>query len=125
MISIIDISGEGWLRPVPTRERLARLAAYPGMRPFVLLLVLTASAIARDFVRPWVVPPPKPAAVSTLQSPFLRAPDVPPPPRPALPPLMPVGFPFPIVITPCTWFPGNPVFLIEGDKITMWKDPVR
>jgi hypothetical protein len=95
------------------------------MRPFVLLLLLTASAIAQDFVRPWVVPPPKPAAVSTLQSPFLRAPDAPPPTRPALPPLMPVGFPFPIVINTCTSFPGNPVFIIEGDKITMRKAPVR
>jgi hypothetical protein len=94
------------------------------MRPFVLFLLLTASALARDFVRPWVVPPPKPAAVTTLQSPFLRAPDAPPPTRPA-PLLLPAGFPFPIVLTPCTWFPGNPVFLIEGDKITMWKDPVR
>ena len=95
------------------------------MRPCVLLLLLTASAIAQDFVRPWVVPPPKPAAVSTLQSPFLRAPDAPPPTRPALPPLMPAGFPFPIVINTCTWFPGNPVFIIEGDKITMRKAPVR
>ena len=95
-----------------------------GMRPFVLFLLLTASALARDFVRPWVVPPPKPAAVTTLQSPFLRAPDAPPPTRPA-PLLLPAGFLFPIVLTPCTWFPGNPVFLIEGDKITMWKDPVR
>jgi hypothetical protein len=90
------------------------------MRPCVLLLVLTASAIAQDFVRPWVVPPPK-AAVPALQ---LRVPDVPPPARPA-PLLLPAGFPFPLVLTPCTWFPGNPVFLIEGDKITMRKVPDR
>jgi hypothetical protein len=101
------------------------------MRPFVLLLLLTASAIAQDFVRPWIVPPPKPAAVPTLQSPFLRAPDVPPPAPPAPPPrrhaplLLPAGFPFPIVINTCTSFPGNPVFIIEGDKITMRKAPVR
>ena len=90
------------------------------MRPCVLLLVLTASVIARDFVRPWVVPPPK-AAVPTLQ---LRAPGVPPPSRPA-PLLLPAESPFPIVLTPCTWFPGNPVFVIEGDKITMRKAPDR
>ena len=90
------------------------------MRPCVLLLVLSASAIAQDFVRPWVVPPPK-AAAPTGQ---FHAPDVPPPARPA-PQLLPAGFPFPIVLTPCTWFPGNPVFVIEGDKITMRKAPDR
>ena len=106
------------------RERLARLAAYPGMRPFALLLLLTASAMAQDFVRPWVVPPPKPAAAPTLQSPLLREPGVPPQARP-VPLLLPAGFPFPIVLTPCTSFPGNPIFIIEGDKITMRKDPDR
>jgi hypothetical protein len=90
------------------------------MRPCVVLLALTASAIAQDFVRPWVVPPPK-AAVPTLQ---FRAPDVAPPTRP-VPQLLPAGFSFPIVLTPCTWFPGNPVFVIEGDKITMRKAPDR
>jgi hypothetical protein len=107
------------MRPQPY-EKLARLAAHPGMRPFALLLLISAAAIARDFVRPWVVPPPN-AAVPTLQ---FRAPDVPPPSRPA-PLLMPAGFPFPIILTPCTWFPGNPVFVIEGDKITMRKAPDR
>ena len=103
------------------RERLAHLAAYNnGMRPCVLLLVLAASAIARDFVRPWVVPPPK-AAAPTGQ---LRAPDVAPPTRP-VPQLLPAGFPFPIVLTPCTSFPGNPVFSIEGGIITMRKAPDR
>ena len=106
-------------RPQP-RERPARLAAYPGMRPFALLLMLSASAIAQDFVRPWVVPPPK-ATAPTGQ---LRAPDAAPTARPA-PLLLPAGFPIPIVITPCTSFPGNPVFIIEGDKITMRKGPVR
>jgi len=27
----------------------------------------------------------------------------------------------PWLLTPCTTFPGNPVFLIQGDKITMLK----
>ena len=90
------------------------------MRPCVLLLVLTASAIAQDFVRPWVVPPPKTAA-PMLQ---FRAPDVPPPSRPA-PLLLPAGFPFPIILTPCTSFPGNPVFSIEGGTVTMRKAPDR
>jgi hypothetical protein len=87
------------------------------MRSYVLLLVLSASAIAQDFVRPWVVPPPRAAALTGQ----LRAPDVPPQARPA-PLLLP---PFPLVLTPCTRFPGNPIFLIEGDKITMRKDPDR
>jgi len=30
-------------------------------------------------------------------------------------------FPMPLLLTPCTSFPGNPVFVIEGDKITMRK----
>ena len=102
------------------RERLARLAAYPGMRPFALLLVFSASAIAQDFVRPWIVPPPK-AAAPTGQS---RAPDVAPQARP-VPQLLPAGFPFPIVHTPCTSFPGNPVFLIEGGIITIRNGPDR
>jgi hypothetical protein len=90
------------------------------MRPCVLLFALTPSAFAQDFVRPWVVPPPK-ASAPTVQ---FRAPDVPPPTRP-VPQLLPAGFPFPIVLTPCTSFPGNPVFVIEGDKITMRKAPDR
>ena len=80
--------------------------------------MLSASAIAQDFVRPWIMPPLK-AAAPTLQ---LRAPDTPPPSRSLL---LPAGFPFPIVLTPCTSFPGNPVFIIEGDKITIQKAPAR
>ena len=97
------------------------------MRPFALLLLLTAPAIGQNYVRPWVAPPPKTAPARQL-----RLPDVPPAPDPAprppyraRPVLLPVGYPFPLVLTPCTTFPGNPVFLIEGNKITMRKDPAR
>ena len=90
------------------------------MRPFTILLLMSASAIAKDFVRPWVVQPPK-AAVPSLP---LREPDAPLPTRPA-PLLLPAGFPLPIVLTPCTSFPGNPVFVIEGNMVTMRKDVVR
>jgi len=27
----------------------------------------------------------------------------------------------PWILTPCTTFPGNPVFIIRGDKVTMRK----
>ena len=30
-------------------------------------------------------------------------------------------YPFRLLLTPCTTFPGNPVFLIQGDKVTMLK----
>ena len=97
--------------------------------------MLSVTSVAQDFVRPWVVQAPKKAA-GTLDSPFLRrvaAPqDTATAPKPAgrrisLPEslLQPAGFPFPIVIAPCTSFPGNPVFIIEGDKVTMRKDLIR
>jgi hypothetical protein len=52
--------------------------------------------------------------------------DAPPPApkirkRPVTLELPEARFPLPMVLTPCTTFPGNPVFVIEGDKITMRK----
>jgi hypothetical protein len=88
------------------------------MRPLILLLVLAASAAAEDFVRPWIVMRPPKVTVPTVASPTT------PVARPT-PHLLPAGFTVPLVLTPCTWFPGNPVFLIEGDKITMRKAPDR
>lgn len=116
-------------------ERLPVMAAYPGMRPFILLLMASATCAAQAYVRPWVVAPPKKAA-STLDSPLLRAVEAPQEPAPAPKPvrrrisipaslLEPARLPLPLILTPCTSFPGNPVFVIEGDKVTMRKDPVR
>jgi hypothetical protein len=103
-------------------ESPAPLAAYPGMQPLALLLLLAGLAVAQDYVRPWVVAPPKKTAPApTLQLPPAPAVPVPAPPDgPALS-QQPAGFPLPTVLAPCTWFPGNPVFIIEGDKVTMRK----
>jgi hypothetical protein len=100
---------------------MTSLRRIPELILLVALLVVAALAqqAPRPFVRSWVVKPPKkPGAESqtpALHSPFLKAVPV----RRAgqvgdLPH-------FPIVITPCTSFPGNPIFVIEKDKITMLK----
>jgi len=71
-------------------------------------------------VRPWVVAPP--AKKAGLHSEMLDAPVPPAPPAAKRRVTLewPV-FPMPLLLTPCTSFPGNPVFVIEGDKITMRK----
>jgi hypothetical protein len=100
---------------------MASLRHIPELILLAALLVVAALAqqAPRPFVRSWVVKPPKkPGAESqtpALHSPFLKAVPV----RRA----GQVGH-FPIVITPCTSFPGNPIFVIEGDKITMIKGSI-
>ena len=77
-------------------------------------------------MRPWVVAPPvKKSAPGTLHSAML---DAAPAPAPKAPrqrqvtlELPEARLPLPLILTPCTSFPGNPVFIIEGDKITMRK----
>ncbi|MGA2271833.1 MAG: hypothetical protein ABSH44_25505 [Bryobacteraceae bacterium] len=98
------------LRRIP---ELILLAALP-------VVTALAQQAPRPFVRSWVVKPPrKPGAESqtpALHTPFLKA-----------VPVRRAGqvVHFPIVITPCTSFPGNPVFVIEGDKVTMIKGSIR
>jgi len=99
------------------------VAAFPGMRALILLQIMSLCGFGQGYVRPWVVAPPvKRAAGGTLHSAML---DAEPPPAPQAPKrrvtLELPTFPMPLVLTPCTSFPGNPVFVIEGDKITMRK----
>ena len=96
----------------------------PGMRALILLPVLSLCGFGQGYVRPWVVAPVAKRNAGMLHSVMLDAAPAPAPAPPAgkrrltleLP-----EFPFPLVLTPCTSFPGNPVFVIEGDKITMRK----
>jgi hypothetical protein len=92
-----------------------------GMRALILLPMISLCGFGQGYVRPWVVAPPVKRA-GTLHSAML---DAAPPPAPQAHKRrvtleLPV-FPLPLVLTPCTSFPGNPVFVIEGDKITMRK----
>ena len=91
----------------------------PGMRALILLPMLSLCGFGQGYVRPWVVAPPARKAAGTLHSAMLDVP-VPPAPKRRLTLELP-SFPLPLVLTPCTSFPGNPVFVIEGDKITMRK----
>ena len=100
---------------------LGRWRHSPGMRALFLLSVLSLCGFGQGYVRPWAAAPPVKKA--GLHSAMLDA-AVPLPPQSSkrrqvtleLP-----SFPLPLVLTPCTSFPGNPVFVIEGDKITMRK----
>jgi len=94
------------------------------MRALFLLPILCLCGFGQGYVRPWVVAPPAKKAAGTLHSVML---DAERPPSPQAPKrrgtleLPEARFPFPLLLTPCTSFPGNPVFVIEGDKITMRK----
>jgi len=104
---------------------MAQVAALPGMRTVFLIPILSSWGFAQGYVRHWVVAPPAKQTTTpgTLHSAMLDAP--PPAPkirkRPVTLELPEARFPLPMVLTPCTTFPGNPVFVIEGDKITMRK----
>jgi hypothetical protein len=98
------------------------------MRALILLVALSSGGLGQGFVRPWVVKPP--AKGPGLHSPFLEAAArqrfVPPPQvevrrMPVSDSLREVLEELPWVLTPCTTFPGNPVFIIRGDQVTMRK----
>src|SRR3982750_4090425 len=94
------------------------------MRALFLLPILSSCGFGQGHVRPWVVATPTKKAAGTLHSVVL---DAAPPPAPPAPKrrvtleLPEASFRLPVLLTPCTSFPGNPVFVIEGDKITMRK----
>ncbi len=95
---------------------------FPGMRALFLLPMLSLCVFGQGYVRPWVVAPPAKKAAGTLHSAMLDAPVPQTPPaakRRVTLELPEARFPMPLILTPCTSFPGNPVFIIEGDKITM------
>jgi len=95
------------------------------MRALFLFPILCLCGFGQGYVRPWVVAPPAKKA-GALHSAMLDAELPPAPPAPKRratlewPAELP-AFPLPVLLTPCTSFPGNPVFVIEGDKITMRK----
>ena len=74
-------------------------------------------------MRPWVVAPPAKKAAVTLHSTMLdaRQPQSPRSKARVNVELPSLEYPFRLLLTPCTTFPGNPVFLIQGDKVTMLK----
>jgi len=94
------------------------------MRALFLFPIICLFGFGQGYVRPWVVTPPAKKAAGTLHSAML---DAAPPPAPPAPKrrvtleLPEAAFRLPVLLTPCTSFPGNPVFVIEGDKITMRK----
>ncbi|MEO8367941.1 MAG: hypothetical protein ABI806_01910 [Candidatus Solibacter sp.] len=94
------------------------------MRALFLLAMSSLCGFGQGYVRPWVMAPPVKKAAGALHSVMLDA--APPealrsPKRRVTLELPAAGFPFPLLLTPCTSFPGNPVFVIEVDKITMRK----
>jgi len=91
------------------------------MRALFLLPILSLCGFGQGYVRPWAVALPVKKAAGTLHSVMLDAAPPQAPRRRVTLELPDVGFGLPVLLTPCTSFPGNPVFVIEGDKITMRK----
>jgi len=98
------------------------------MRVLILLMALSSGGFGQGFVRAWVVKSPQKAP--GLHSPFLDAaqarqrvapPQVEVKRMPGPDTLLEVLQELPWILTPCTTFPGNPVFIIRGDKVTMRK----